>query len=310
MAPATTYDVLILGGGPAGMTAAIWSAQLGLNPALVEQRGEFGGQLARIFNPIENYPGVAAADGNELRNLFMRSLDRCRFERRSKTQVVKVDLAAKQMFLENGESLAGRAIIVATGVRRRRLGIEGEDAFAGRGVMASGAGEKERVRGKRVVIVGGGDAALENSLILSEFAREVTVIHRRNDFSAREEFVNEARKRTNVRFEFETVAQRIVGNKSVEGIELRKADGSFYLIETDHVLIRVGVVSNADLLKGQVQLDEQGYGVVDTACRTSIPGVFLAGDVANPTSPTIATAVGMGATAAKAAFEFLTSKSK
>src|SRR5688572_8722784 len=231
MVSGTAYDVLILGGGPTGMTAAMWSAELGLNSVLIEQSGEFGGQFGRIFNRIENYPGVSAADGNELRDLFLRSLDGCQFEKRSNTQVVKIDLAAKQMFLEKGESLTGRTVIVATGVRRRKLGIDGEDAFEGRGVMTSGTGEKERVRGKRVVIVGGGDAALENSLILSEFAREVTVIHRRNDLSAREEFVNAARERTNVRFEFETVAQRIVGNESVEGIELRKADGSFYLLE-------------------------------------------------------------------------------
>ena len=311
MVPSTAHDVLILGGGPAGMTAAMWCAELRINTLMIDQNLELGGQLPAIYNRIDNYPGVSAANGKELRDLFRRSIDRHSFESRLNMQVVKIDLLSKQILLENGESLTGRAMIIAAGVRRRKLGIEGEDEFAGRGVLESGAGEKEKVRGKHVVIIGGGDAALENSLILSEFAHQVTLIHRRNGFSARDEFVNAARERKNVRFELNTVVERIGGNEAVERVVVRKEGApNSYVLETGHVLIRIGVEPNSDLLKGQIELDEQGYAVVDASCRTSIPGVFIAGDIANPTSPTIANAVGMGATAAKSAHQFLASDSK
>jgi thioredoxin reductase (NADPH) len=305
------HDVLIIGGGPAGMTAAMWCAELGLNTLLLDEKNELGGQLLWIFNRIDNYPGAFAADGRELRDLFLRSISRSSFETRLNVRVNGIDPSSKQIVLSSGETLSGKAIIVATGVRRRKLGAPGEDEFAGRGVMASGAGEKEKVRDKRVVIVGGGDAALENALILSEFAREVTVVHRRDRFSARGEFVDAARKRKNVRFELQTVVQRIAGNDVVEAIELRNVDRSEpFLLETDNVLIRIGVEPNSGLLNRQIDMDERGYALVDAACRTSISGVFIAGDGANPTSPTIATAVGMGATAAKGAYESLASESK
>lgn len=311
MAPTPYCDVMIVGGGPAGMTAAMWCAELGLNALLIDENDELGGQLGWIHNQIENYPGVFANNGRELRDLMVKSIDRLPFERRLNARVVKADLPSKQLVLDSGESLTGKAVILATGVRRRKLGIEGEKEFAGRGVIASGAGGREAVRGKRVVIVGGGDAALENTLIVSELASDVTLVHRKDRFSARDEFVKAARERKNVRFEPEAVVQKIEGNNVVEGVQLLElGTGKTHFIEADNVLIRIGVEPNSELLSGEVTIDENGYAVVDFACRTSIPGVFIAGDVANPVSPTIATAVGMGAAAAKAARQFLAPRSK
>ena len=308
MVQSAEHDVLIFGGGPAGMTAAMWCAQIGMSPLLIDQKEQLGGQLLTIYNPIDNYPGVSTANGKELCDLFVRSIERCSFETRLKTRVIKVDLASKHILLESGESLIGRALIIATGVRRRKLGVEGEDKFAGRGILESGAGAKEKVRDKRVVIVGGGDAALENAVVLSDFAREVTLVHRRDSFSARDEFTNAVRTKENIRFELQTVVGQIVGNKKVEAVVVKKAgEADSYLLETDHVLIRIGVEPNSDLVKGQVEIDDQGYAVVDAACQSSFPGVFIAGDIANPASPTIATAVGMGAAAAKSACGFLSS---
>ena len=307
MVQSKAHDVLIFGAGPAGMTAAMWCAQLGMNALLIDQKDKPGGQLLTIYNPIDNYPGVFTANGKELCDHFVRSIEQCSFETRLNTRVIKVDPASKHILLERGESMIGTALIIATGVRRRKLGVEGEDKFAGRGVLESGAGEKEKVRGKRVVIVGGGDAALENAVILSESAHEVTLVHRRDSFSARYEFTNALRVRNNVRFELRTIVEQIIGNEVVEGVVLKNPDTDPYVLETDHVLIRIGVEPNSDLFKGQLEMDDQGYVVVDVCCRTPIPGVFAAGDVANPTSPTIATAVGMGVAAAKAAYAFLAS---
>jgi thioredoxin reductase (NADPH) len=312
MVPNTTYDVIILGGGPAGITAALWCVDLGLKKILlIEQKAELGGQLCETYNPIENYPGVHAANGKELRDLFLRSLDRNSFETQLNMRVAGVDLRSRQVRLDDSTSMSCAALIVATGVRRRRLGIQGEMEFAGRGVMRSGAGEKEEVRGRHVLIIGGGDAAMENTLMLSEFAREVIVVHRGEKFSARDEFVNAVRGRDNVRFEFGTVAERICGRETVEGVILKPVgSGDKRKLETDYVLIRIGVEPNSDLFREDIEIDRQGYAIVDAACHTRVPGVFVAGDVANPTSPTIATAVGMGAAAAKAAHQFVTSCSK
>jgi thioredoxin reductase (NADPH) len=311
MAPTPYYDVMIVGGGPAGMTAAMWCAELGLDALLIDENDELGGQLEWIHNRIENYPGVYANNGRELRDLMVKSINGLSFERRLNTHVIKADLPSKQLVLNSGETLSGKAVIFATGIRRRKLGVEGEDEFAGRGVMASGAKEREAVRGKRVVVVGGGDAALENTLILSELASEVTLVHRTGRFSARDEFVEAARERKNVRFKTGAVVQKIVGNNLVEGVQFLAldTDRSHYL-ETDHVLIRIGVEPNSELLSGQVAVDGNRYAIVDVAGGTSIPGIFIAGDVANPVSPTIATAVGMGAAAAKAAQAFLEKCSK
>jgi thioredoxin reductase (NADPH) len=311
MAPIPYYDVLIVGGGPAGMTAAMWCAELGLNALLIDENEEVGGQLLWIHNRIENYPGILANNGHELRDLMMKSINRFPLERRLNARVVKADLPSKQLVLNSDETLIGKAVILATGVRRRKLGVEGEDEFAGRGVMASGAGGREAVRGKRVVVVGGGDAALENTLILSEMANEVTLVHRNSRFSARREFVTAARERSNVRFAPETVVQRIVGNSLVEGVQLLElGTGKTHYLEADNVLIRIGVEPNSELLNSQAAVDENRYAVVDVAGRASIPGIFIAGDVANSASPTIATAVGMGAAAAKGAHAFLMECSK
>jgi len=146
---------------------------------------------------------------------------------------------------------------------------------------------------------------------VSELASDVTLVHRKDRFSARDEFVKAAHERKNVRFECEAVVQKIEGNNVVEGVQLLElGTGKTHFLEADKVLIRIGVEPNSELLSGEVTIDENGYAVVDFACRTSIPGVFIAGDVANPVSPTIATAVGMGAAAAKAARQFLAPRSK
>ena len=165
----TTYDVVILGGGRPALTA-IWCADLGLEAILLEREAEFGGALLRIYNRITNYPGLITENGRDMRDQFLQTAENFKFERRTSAEIVSADLAAKCVTLANGDCITGRSIIIATGTRRRELGIPGESEFIGCGILDSGVRQKNEVAGKHVLVVGGGDAAVENALILSETA--------------------------------------------------------------------------------------------------------------------------------------------
>lgn len=168
---AKTIDVAIIGGGPAGISAALWCADLGLKAVLFEQENEFGGQLLLTRNAIENYLGVDSPNGRHLRDIFVKHSAGANYDRELSAKVESADLTNKSLKLSDGREVLANAIIIATGVRRRKLEIPGEDDFIGRGVLDSGIGDRDKVREKRVVIIGGGDAALENSLLLSEYER-------------------------------------------------------------------------------------------------------------------------------------------
>lgn len=293
--------MIVIGGGPAGISAAFWCAELGWRNVIIERETELGGQLLWTFGEITNYLGTIAENGRDLCGRFLEQLDKKQVTRFVESDIVSVDLNQKTVTTANEDRFSAKNIIIATGVRRRRLCVPGEAELAGHGILASGVASRDQVAGKRVIIVGGGDAALENALILSEAAKTVTVVHRRDRFSAREDFVNKAKRQANVEFLLNSTVEAIVGNKEVDGVDVKDLrTGERSSIEADAVLIRVGVEPNTELFRGQIELDKRGYIVVNSDCSTRLSGVFAVGDVANPTSPTIATAVGMGATAAKA----------
>ncbi len=298
-------DIIIIGGGPAGMSAALWCSELGMSSILIEKERHFGGQLNRIYNPIENYLGVKCANGAEMLEQFEQSITSRNFERITGIEVTGLDAKEKTVELADGRKLSSRAIILATGVRRRRLNIPGEVEFLDKGILESGSRERESVAGKRVVIIGGGDAAAENALILAEFADRIYIVHRRQKLSARSEFTKQIEAEPKIELIANAVAEEISGHESVKFVTIKNADGSGQKIETDYVLIRVGIEPNTELVRGQADLDERDYVIVDDICRTSVELFYAIGDVANPTSPTIATATGMGATAVKSAFALL-----
>ncbi len=300
------FDLIIVGAGPGGLSAALWARELGLSAIILESADEPGGQLLSTFNPIRNHLGAEAADGRSMRDGFLRQFVGGLPEIRFGVSVRSIGVAPTEVELSDGTTIAGRGIVIATGVRRRRLGVAGEVEFAGRGIIASGKRDSELAHGKDVVIVGGGDAALENCLILGETANSVTLVHRRASFSARPEFVAATLAHPKVEVVKNSVVESIEGSGSVESVLIRdRMTGELRSIAAGIVLIRIGVEPNTSLANGVAALDGQGYLIVDSECRTSAGGVWAVGDCACPTAPTISTAVGMGATAAKAIFSWL-----
>ena len=301
------FDVIIIGGGAAGMAAAVWCDELGLKALLLESNTELGGQLLWTYNAIKNYLGVEAENGRELRDVFLKQTNEREFSLKKKSEVVDINLETKIVWLKSGENFGARALVIATGVSRRKLGLEGEDNFQGRGIIESGKRDMQLIEGKRVCIVGGGDAALENALILAETASQVTLIHRQTDFRGRREFIEQVSKCQKIQILTETVVTKIIGNERLEAIELKNLKtGATNILPIDALLIRIGIEPNTKLLSGKLELDDNAFIKIDSNCETSVKNVFAVGDVANPISPTINSAVGMGTTAVKVIRQRLT----
>lgn len=299
------YQIIIIGGGPAGLSAGLWSAELGLEAILLESADELGGQLLWTYNSIKNHLGIEAENGRELQNIFLKQIEYRRFEIKRSCQVIEIDVQNKRVKLSDNRYLSADCLVIATGIRRRSLGVENEEKFKGHGILNSGKRDGEKVRGKKVCVVGGGDAALENALILSELAEHVTLIHRRKEFRARPEFVDKVRQNDKIDIFTETSVTKIYGDEHLEGLELNR-NSTIFRHQTDFLLLRLGVEPNTELLRGQINLDKNGYCQIDANCETNIKNVYVIGDAASPFSPTISSAVGMGATAIKNFLENLT----
>ena len=294
------HDVIIIGAGPAGLAAAFWCDELGLDTLVLEQESETGGQLRQIHNPINNYLGLHATNGHELLERFAAGVDEADFDLWTQATIKSVDLKARRIVLASGEELQSISIIIASGVRRRKLGIPGEEEFAGKGIIESGARDAQLFAGKDVCIVGGGDAAAENALLLAEVCPTVTLVHRGKSLRARREFLDGLQSKHCITVFKEARVQRILGGDQVEAVEILRAGAiKPFQMAVGGVLIRIGVEPNSQLFNGQLQLDARGYIVVDASQQTTVENVFAIGDVANPLAPTIAGATGAGATAAK-----------
>lgn len=294
------HDVIIIGAGPGGLSAALWCDELGLETLVLEAEAEVGGQLARVYNPIRNHLGVEAEDGSELRARFAAQVEDKGFDLWTQVELESVDARAKSVKLRSGEELRAIGLIIATGVRRRRLNVPGEAEFAGRGVLESGKRDASSVAGADVVVVGGGDAAAENALLLAEVCPTVTLVHRGKKLSARREFVERIQGAHCITVFTEATLQRIMGAERVESVEILRAGAlKPFRMAVRGVLARIGVEPNTELFKEQLHMDERGYIVTTGEQETSVENVFAVGDVSNPLAPTVSGAVGAGATAAK-----------
>jgi thioredoxin reductase (NADPH) len=294
------HDVIIIGAGPAGLSAAFWCDELGLDTLVLEQAEEVGGQLHRVHNPISNYLGLKARNGAELRELFTKDVSDAGFDLWTQTEIESIDVRAKRVSLRSGERLQPIAIILATGVRPRSLGLPGEKELAGKGMIESATRDRDLVAGHDVCVVGGGDAAVENALLLAEVCPTVTLVHRGRKLRARREFVQRLQPNHAVTVFTESVLTRIIGDDHLEAVEIQRKDGlKPFQLAVRGLLIRIGVEPNTELVREQLQLDQKGYVAVNSEQETSAPMVFAIGDVSNPAAPTISGATGAGATAAK-----------
>jgi thioredoxin reductase len=294
------HDVIIIGAGAAGLSTAFWCDELGLDTLVLEQAEEIGGQLHRVYNPIENYLGLKTRNGKELLDLFASKVDDAEFDLWRQTSITSVDLKARRVSLASGEVLQSIAIVIATGVRPRELGVPGEKEFIGKGMIESGARDRELFAGKDVCVVGGGDAAVENALLLAEVCPTVTLVHRGKKLRARHEFKEKLQAVHCITVFTESVLTRIIGEDDVVAVEIQRKQGlKPFQMAVRGVLIRIGVEPNTELFKDQLETDEKGFLVVNSRQETNVPMVFGVGDVSNPLAPTISGATGAGATAAK-----------
>ena len=294
------YDVIIIGAGPAGLSTAFWCDELGLDTLVLEQAEHVGGQLHRVYNPIHNYLGLKAHNGEELLEHFTADLDDAEFDLWTQTSISSVDMKAHRVSLASGEELQSIAIVIATGVRPRELGVPGEKEFIGKGMIESGTRDRDLFAGHDVCVVGGGDAAVENALLVAHVCPTVTLVHRGKKLRARREFTEQLQSVHCITVFTESVLTRIMGEEHVEAVEIKRKQAlKPFQLAVRGVLIRIGVEPNTDLFREQLETDERGYLVVNSQQETNVPMVFAVGDVSNPVAPTISSATGAGATAAK-----------
>lgn len=294
------HDVIIIGAGPAGLSTAFWCDELGLDTLVLEQAEHVGGQLHRVYNPINNYLGLKARNGEELLARFTSEIESADFDLWTQTTITSVDLKARRISLASGENLQSIALVIATGVRPRELGVPGEKEFTGKGIIESGTRDRELFAGHDVCVVGGGDAAVENALLLADVCPTVTLVHRGKKLRARPEFTEQLQSKHCITVFTESVLTRIMGQDRVEAVEIQRKQGlKPFQLAVRGVLIRIGVEPNTELFREQLDTDEKHYIAVNSQQETNVPMVFAVGDVSNPVAPTISSATGAGATAAK-----------
>lgn len=295
----TRLDVIILGGGPAGMSALIWCHSLGLRATLLETSPVLGGQMNVMFHPIYDYPGLPGQTGAQMRDQFLAHLDELELDHRVDCKIENLDLRERRLKC-NGDAYESRALIIASGARKRTLGVPGEDRFSLAGVSFSATRDHSLYAGKRVSVIGGGDSAVENSLILSRICPHVDLIHRSSEFRARPSWLAEARAADNITFHTGVEVKAIEGVDRVERLTLEEVEtGHRRTIAVEGVFIRLGIAPNSEMFQGHVELDDAGYIRVDADQATSKESVYAVGDISRPRCFSVATAAGHAAIAAK-----------
>jgi thioredoxin reductase (NADPH) len=301
-------NVIILGSGPAGWAAAMYMARANLRPLLITGN-ELGGQVATTTE-VENYPGFPEGiQGPELNQRFQEQAEK--FGTRVEIDFVSgLDVTARPFRLDtaNGRSYQAKSLIVATGASPRKLAVPGETRLTGRGVSYCGTCDGFFFRGKEVVVVGGGDSALEEALFLTKFASKVTIVHRRDQFRAKPIAQERVGANPKIKVIWNSTVTSINGEAKVESVTLRNlVSGEETAFRTDGIFVYVGHLPNNELFHGKFAMDEQGYLVTDKLMATSVPGVFAAGEIQDSHFRQVATSVGQGVSAALEAQKYLDS---
>lgn len=305
MAQNPVYDMIVVGGGPGGYTAALYAARAGLN-VLVLEKLSAGGQMA-LTETIDNYPGFAqGVDGFTLAETMQQQAER--FGARSEyAEVTALDLTADPKVLQTSAgAFAARTVVLATGADPRPLGLPDEEALTGRGVAYCAACDGMRYKGKTVVVVGGGNSAAEDTLLLTRIARKVILVHRRDTLRATKIYHEPLRQAENLEFRWNSVVTALLHGGSLTGVRLRDlTTGTETELPCDAVFVSVGRQPATELVAGQLERDAGGYLVADETTRTSLPGVFAVGDVRTKPLRQVVTAVADGAVAVHMAEQYL-----
>ncbi|MEJ9304715.1 NAD(P)/FAD-dependent oxidoreductase [Priestia megaterium] len=296
-------DVLIIGGGPAGISAAVWCKRLGVECLLLEEQAQLGGQLFTIYNEIIDYPGIQAENGIEMqRKMVQHFIDMdCLYE--ANTKVISIDERSKTVKVKQQETekeIGYTYLILATGSSQRKLRVPGEQQMIDRGEVYSASADGERLKGKRVALIGGGDRAFEGAHLLASKAKEVYLIHRSTHFKAREQYVEKVLSDPGVKVMTDTEVTAIHGKNHVTSIDLKSKNSECENLSVDAVLIRLGVAPNVELIKEKVTTTQSGLIVINEVHQSSNPAIYAIGDACTtPLFSSISSSAGQGAIVAK-----------
>jgi thioredoxin reductase (NADPH) len=300
------FDVIIIGAGAAGLTAGIYTSRAKLS-TLILNEGAVGGQLV-LTEEIANYPGVESVKGYELANTMKNQAKNfgCKIKSNIKISKYKFEGDVKEIELTDGRSFKGKSIILTPGGRPRSLNLEGEDEYKGKGISYCATCDGDFFTGKEVVVVGGGNSALEEAVALTKYATKVTIVHQFDHFQAFEHAIQEAKKNPKIEFIMESELRGFYGNGQLEKVVIEHLPtGKKTELKTDGTFIFVGYQPNTESLVDLVQLNNRNEIVVDSEMKTSINGVFAAGDCINKRYRQVTTAVAEGTIAALSVSEYL-----
>ena len=299
------YDMVIIGGGPGGYTAALYAARAGLDTLVLEKLSA-GGQIA-LTSQVDNYPGFEEGiDGFTLGEKMQAQAER--FGARTEyAEVTKIDLNASPKIIDSSEgTFYGRTVVIATGAGPRELGVPKEQELVGRGVAYCAACDGMFYRGKTVAVVGGGNSAAADALLLSRVAKQVIIIHRRDSLRATKIYHEPLMNAGNVEFRWNSTVEELLQDGKLTGVRLRDVNnGEESIVELDGIFVSIGRKPATALTEGQLELDKGGYIIADESTETNIPGVYAVGDVRTKKLRQVVTAVADGAMAVHMAEEFL-----
>lgn len=305
------YDVIVLGGGPAGLTAGIYLGRARLKTLIIDS-GSLGGQMIMTY-AVANYPGVLEASGRDIAMTMKAQAKQFGCELLSNVEVTRIDFAGttKAVEVEDEGTFTANAVIIATGGVPRTLGLPSEAEYKGRGISYCATCDGDFFTGKHVVAIGGGNSAIEESVALARYAASVTVVHEFDHFQAHPFAVEEARKNSKIRFLMEQDIRAFVGHDNLEKVVVaHKRTGEVTEIPASGAFIFIGYLPNTSMFRGQIALNDRGEILTDDAMRTNVPGVFAAGNSRVKRYRQITTAVADGTVAALGATEYIRSDGK
>lgn len=300
------FDVIVIGGGAAGLTAGIYLSRARVK-TLILNEGTVGGQMV-LTHEIANYPGIESISGYQLSLNMKKQAQKFGCIIKSNVKITGLDLSSetKKVTINEKDSFTAHAVIIATGGKSRTLGVPGENEFKGKGISYCATCDGDFFTGKEIIVVGGGNSALEEAVSLTKYASKVTIVHQFDNFQALEHYVNEAKNNPKINFIMESKIIEFIGGESLKGVKIQnQTTRDISEINVDGVFVFIGYVPNTEKLDGVVDLNKYGEIIVDSNMATNIQGVYAAGDSIAKRYRQVTTAVADGTIAALSAAEYV-----